>query len=93
MKRSGMIKLNGYEIKQGHFPDNTTNICVPNEARCLYNNTILWKFESNEELLLLQFLVSHLRDNGASNIKLQMPYIPYARQDKATENNNILMRK
>lgn len=90
-----MLILNGYEIKQGHFPDNTTNICVPVEyiLKGSVYNTILWKFENNEELLLLQFLVAHLRDNEANHIKLQMPYVPYARQDKALRSDNILMLK
>jgi ribose-phosphate pyrophosphokinase len=47
---------------------------------------IEWYYERPEELLMLQFIVRHLRDKlGAQHINLFMPYVPNARMDRTKE--------
>lgn len=80
-----MIKLNGKEVKIDKFPDGT--LLLKPEISVVYNFsfTITWNFENNEEMATLLFLTKHLNANGHRNIRLVMPYIPNARQDRAKD--------
>ena len=85
-----MIRVNGKEVEIEHFPDSTLlikNICLDGEGH------IEWKFENNEELVTLQFLVRHLRDNGVAKLSLKMHYIPNARQDRVKSSNDVFTLK
>lgn len=84
-----MLKVNEVAVELSHFPDGTLLI----KDVDLRKGDIEWKFESNEELVALQFLVRHLRDNGVNNICLKMGYIPNARQDRVKTNNDVFTLK
>ena len=84
-----MICLNGKEVKINHFPDGTLLIkeFASGEAE------IEWKFENNEELVVLIFITKHLRSHGVTDIVLVMPYIPNARQDRVKKDEDVFTLK
>ncbi len=48
-----------------------------------YVDRIVWNYEGDEELITLGLIYEVLKF-GKINVKLDMPYIPHARQDRAT---------
>lgn len=83
-----MIKLNNIPVSINHFPDQTLLL-----KDIELGSNIYWKFENNEELVVLQFLVYHLRDMGIEDLTLEMPYIPNARQDRVKTNSDVFTLK
>ena len=51
-----MLKLNGEEVKFGHFPDGTIHLEVNDPGYA----DITWLYESDAEMAQLYFLVTHL---------------------------------
>lgn len=86
-----MIKLNGWSVAINKFPDGT--ILMKQEPVLGGSHMIDWKFQSNEELVALNFLTNHLRDNGAERIELRMWYIPNARQDRVKKPEDVFTLK
>lgn len=83
-----MIKLNGYEIKPTIFPDHTSQVWkVPEQYFGKEENTITWEFEHEGELMHVAQL-KYLLDFkwGWPEVVLEVPYLPYARQDKPVSN-------
>lgn len=85
-----MISINGVEIKPTLFPDKTSQVWnLPEELlTSLYKEgmcTIKWEFENEAEFLHLAQLKT-LLDTRCQYITLNMPYLPYARQDKWVDN-------
>lgn len=87
-----MIKIENEIVKIAKFPDGTLllkeNIPAKEEGI-----TITWLFENNEELVTLIFLVKHLRVHGVTDICLNMPYIPNARQDRVKTEKDVFTLK
>lgn len=94
---NNMIKLNNISIPINHYPDGTISTKISARVRQALDisiRTIIdWRFESNEELILLQFLVKHLHDNNYRELFLTMPYVPCARHDRAPSNEDVLYLK
>ncbi len=90
-----MIEINGKQIETGYFPDGT--LLVKEEVPKIYDENrrvdILWKFENNEEIVTLMYLTRHLQSNGVSDVHLNMPYIPNARQDRVKTAEDIFTLK
>lgn len=91
-----MIAVNGRIIEPGRFPDGTLLLkCVDNNYNFVrYGFTysasyIVWKFDDNEEMVTLMFLVKHLHNHGVRDIHLIMPYIPNARQDRVKTDEDV----
>lgn len=86
-----MIIINNDRYKPEYFPDGTLRL------RCNIDEDIVnitWKFEDNEELLILYFLVNHLRRvYNVKTIHLYMPYIPNARMDRTKKGDEIFTLK
>lgn len=81
-----MIFLNGHEIKPTIFPDKTSQVWnVDPEFSNSKINEIMWKFEHEGEFMHVVQLRDLLRSKGFK-CGLHMPYLPYARQDKAVTN-------
>lgn len=87
-----MLKINNKEFAYNLYPDQsalfkleTWNLTTPIQ--------ISWQFENNEELVILQLLVAHLHEHGRKDIILKMPYIPYARHDRAPSEHDVLLLK
>lgn len=85
-----MIKINGKAVQINKFPDGTLLI---KEAPIYDEATISWSFENNEELVALIYITKHLRDNGVNRIRLFMPYIPNARQDRVKRLEDVFTLK
>lgn len=90
-----MISVNCRPIKVGHFPAGEQNILDFNfsilpENRC----EITWKYESDEELVTLIYLVRHIRNYYPDvEMTLNMPYIPHARMDRVKSNKEVFTLK
>ena len=82
-----MIKFNGVLIEQDHFGDGTLKCNTPGlspTGNGKYDKKeILWCYDSDSELFTIIALREYLRDHfPCSQVKLVMPYIPHARQDR-----------
>jgi len=84
-----MIKLNGHIITPTIFPDKTSQVWKLPEDQIYTDstNTVLWEFESEAEFMHLAQL-KFLLDSYYSKTVLELPYLPYARQDKTVENES-----
>lgn len=91
-----MIQINGILVDIKHFPDGTLLLKENVEEYRLNQNTssacFHWKFENNEELVALQFLAMHFKENGM-RIRLVMPYLPNARQDRIKNDEDVFTLK
>lgn len=90
-----MICVNGRKVEIGHFPDGT--LLMKEDTRKIADIdtelVIRWNYENNEELLALYFLTRHIRAAGITNIVLDMPYIPNARQDRVKNPEDVFTLK
>ena len=89
-----MISLNGNPVTPKHFSDGALDIKIEPE---LLNheglNTISWRFDNNEELIVVYFLARHLQTKGIREVELRMPYIPNARKDRAQREKDVFSLK
>lgn len=81
------------EIKQDHFPDGTLLLKIKGKQTINIHGEILWLFENNEELSTLIYLTKHLKASGVTDIMLNMPYIPNARQDRVKNKEDVFTLK
>ena len=89
-----MIKLNGQIVEHGHFPDGTTLMKQMVSHTMRQNGAkIEWFFENNEELIVLIYLTKHLRELGVNEIRLDLPYVPNARQDRVKNVEDVFTLK
>lgn len=89
-----MIRCNDIPIVVSHFPDGTTLFDKDVKYLLSYASArIEWRFENNEEMVTLWYLVHYLRDHGYSHIRLQMPYIPNARMDRVKDQSDVFTLK
>ena len=90
-----MIKVNDVVIKSKYFPDGTLNLSGHDilGKQKDKNYTIQWKFENNEELVILYFISRHLDNLGAISKELFMNYIPNARQDRSKHDTDVFTLK
>ncbi len=87
-----MLLLNGTPVTISHFPDGTL-LLRENPPASENADGITWKYENNEEMAALLFLVKHLRAHGRERIVLKMPYIPNARQDRVKTAEDVFTLK
>ena len=85
-----MISINGVKITPLIFSDKTSQVWQLSDAllESLYKEgmcTIKWEFESEAEFIHLAQLKT-LLDTRCTYVTLDMPYLPYARQDKWISN-------
>lgn len=91
-----MIRIEGKEVKISHFPDKT--LLLKEKLSDLGKGkseelVITWNYENNEELLSLYFLTKHCKEAGYTNLILNMPYIPNARQDRVQREEDVFTLK
>lgn len=89
-----MISINGKAVNVGHFPAGEQNILdfkyIDDDD--IYN--ITWKYESDEELVTLIYIVSHIRNYWPNaSLNLLMPYIPHARMDRVKSSKEVFTLK
>ena len=83
-----MIKLNGYVVEQGRFPDGTLaiNANIMKYAE-VFENYITWLYDGDEEMFTIMSLVDMVRRNTTSKCILHLPYLPNARMDRIKSKN------
>lgn len=86
-----MIKINGKPVDLNHFPDGT--LLVKELAPEAEQVTLTWLYANNEEMAALYFLTKHLQAKGIKDIKLELPYIPNARQDRVKAPEDVFTLK
>ena len=86
-----MITCNGKQVNLNHFPDGTLLIkeLTPQTEKVV----LTWLYENNEEMVALYFLTNHLKAKGVTNMELNMPYIPNARQDRVKAPEDVFTLK
>lgn len=91
-----MLTVNDYPINITHFPDKTSQVWKLSDY-LMFNVAsakeivITWEFEGEDEFLQLMQLTSLLervRKNSHKITHLNVPYLPYARQDKDINNES-----
>ena len=93
-----MIKVNGVEIKQNKFPDNTLLMKFdPNSDDFSYDRGAIeveWLYENDAELFALICVKRHL-DRSFTNphVVLSLPYIPHARMDRVKSDEDVFTLK
>lgn len=79
-----MLTVLGHKIEPTRFPDGTTQVWkLPNEVLNAGRIRVDWRFEREDEILSLAQLRELLLQN---EVWLHVPYLPFARQDKAVSN-------
>jgi len=88
-----MITVNGNIINVEHFPDGTQRLhCYPYITLDTYHFN--WRYESDEELVTLMFLVQHLRNKGIkADFNLCMNFVPNGRMDRTHNDDEIFTLK
>lgn len=86
-----MIKLGDYVVTPTIFPDGTSQVWKIPEDVLKENGTVIWEFESEAELShVLQ--LGYLLKLHWNRIDLDMPFMPYGRQDKEISNEATFAR-
>lgn len=86
-----MIRINGKELIQRHFPDNTALLTF-DEVNIKRKNIIFWNYENDAELFTIMCISGYLKDYGAT-AELYMPYIPHARMDRVKDDADVFTLK
>ena len=90
-----MIFIDGIELNVEHFNDATQRInnlknIGPMNGRIMFD----WKYESDEELITLYYIVNHFREHGyRGEFMLRMPFVPNGRMDRVKSNNEVFTLK
>ena len=100
-----MIKLNDKLVKKEMFGDGTLKVEVPETLKkkdsllfSMFGNAndnyfITWCYDDDSELFLLQCLVDRIKEvSPLAAIRLTMPYIPNARQDREVSNRLFTLK-
>lgn len=82
-----MIKLNDVEIKPTIFPDKTSQVWQVSSISPIANH-ILWDFENEAEVFQVLQLIALTESMYKKSTVLEMPTMPYARQDKLISNES-----
>lgn len=89
-----MIRINNEKIEINYFPDKTQRLHYCPLVHKASDILFEWKYECDEELVTLMFLVYHLRDNGFDgNFLLCLEYVPNSRMDRIYANEEVFTLK
>lgn len=86
-----MITDNDIKLEINHFPDGT--LLLKPEFYNAKTHDITWYYEGDAELMALIALARYLRDHGAQQVRLYLPYVPNARQDRTKKINDVFTLK
>ena len=90
-----MIKFGDKVIKYGHYPDGTLNIKLAQDDinSLISYSRIDWYYDSEEELVVLIYLINALHSKNITGMGLNMPYVPNARMDRCENVNDVFTLK
>jgi ribose-phosphate pyrophosphokinase len=86
-----MIKIDGVEIKTGHYPDNTLLVKAPSLRGTDGSINFTWYYENDAELFTLICLKKHFAYKKHSY--LWMLYCPHARMDRVKDESDVFTLK
>ena len=84
-----MLKVNGIEIKQNHFPAGELFIKLPLQKKDSIIN-IEWLYENDAELFTLICIRRHFQNYECH---LYLPYVGHARMDRVKNNDDVFTLK
>lgn len=87
-----MIKLNDYVVQPTIFPDGTSQVWKIPEEILQSVSVVTWEFENEAELSHVMQLGYLLKTYDHYKIYLNVPFMPYGRQDKQISNNATFAR-
>lgn len=87
-----MITVNGDKYFPNFFPDGTHLMKFNNFSE---KYDIVWKFENNEEMVTLYYLIRHIQSNAKNKVEiyLKIPYLPNARMDRVKSEEEVFTLK
>lgn len=97
-----MILVNDKQVEFTKFPDGTTSFRFsPHLPTRMFAQpmeppifSITWKYDDDEECILLWYLTNHIRENNQRPIiRLSLPYIPNARMDRVKNADEVFTLK
>ena len=89
-----MIRIEGQEILQKNFPDNSLLLKLDNIDLSCGGITIDWFYENDAELFTLICVKRYLDDNfNRKPVYLNMPYLPHARMDRVKNEEDVFTLK
>lgn len=89
-----MILVNDKQVEFTKFPDGTTSFRYNPFGSMTRIFNITWKYDGDEECILLWYLVNHIRDHDRDvRLRLLLPYIPNARMDRVKNADEVFTLK
>ena len=89
-----MILVNDKQVEFTKFPDGTTSFRYNPFGSMTRIFNITWKYDGDEECILLWYLVNHIRDHDRDvRLRLLLPYIPNARMDRVKNDDEVFTLK
>lgn len=89
-----MILVNDKQVEFTKFPDGTTSFRYNPFGSMTRIFNITWKYDGDEECILLWYLVNHIRDHDRNvRLRLLLPYIPNARMDRVKNADEVFTLK
>lgn len=90
-----MIKINNNEINVQHFPDGTQRLLDINMPTDKNKNLLFdWKYQSDEEIITLIYLVNHFREhNYIGEYILNMMFVSNSRMDRIHHDKEVFTLK
>lgn len=86
-----MIIINNRQLNVTTFPNKETTLRIE-DGLLKEHNTIIWKFESNDEIFLLNQLESVIKNTEHQSSSCHILYLPYSRMDRYQENNPFSLK-
>lgn len=87
-----MIYIDGVKVVPKKFPDGTFALKIEPPDSDGRTRVIDWRYESEEELVLLIYITKHLQGWGYA-VSLRMRYIPNARMDRVQNPEDVFTLK
>lgn len=88
-----MIYLNQHQINIDHFTDGSQKLVDVLMPETKISTVIDWRYESDEEAMVIYFLTNHLREHGCEKIVLLVNYLPHARMDRTKSAKEVFTLK
>jgi ribose-phosphate pyrophosphokinase len=70
-----------------NFPDGESFVKFDSEMTNQQDVVIVWKYENDAELMKIGLLTDVISNNSPKSVNLYIPYVPHARQDRASTPN------
>lgn len=89
-----MIIINGEEVKFTKFPNNETLVDTSylNTLRGTKENSIIFKYYKDEDLLHFKFVLDHLLEQECVANNIVITYMPYSRMDRSQNGNCFTLK-